>query len=62
MAMPSFIADAKFFADECVAQLTVDGLRDHGFDIVDAKRVCRGEDDERVLSLAAAAGRIVITG
>ena len=50
-----------FFADECVARLIVDGLAQHGFDIIDAKAVCRGDDDERVLALAAAAGRIVIT-
>jgi hypothetical protein len=50
-----------FFADECVARLIVDGLVQRGFDVIDAKLVCRGEDDTRVLSLAAAAGRIVIT-
>ncbi len=50
-----------FFADECVARLIVEGLRARGFDVIDAKDVCRGNDDERVLSLAAAAGRIVIT-
>ena len=51
----------SFFADECVARLIVEGLAQRGFDIVDAKVVCRGDDDERVLALAAAAGRIVIT-
>ena len=51
----------SFFADECVAGLIVAGLAQRGFDIVDAKNVCRGDDDERVLALAAAAGRIVIT-
>jgi predicted nuclease of predicted toxin-antitoxin system len=50
-----------FFADECVARLIVEGLRARGLDVVDAKDVCRGDDDERVLALAAAAGRIVIT-
>ena len=51
----------NFFADECVARLIVEGLLRHGFDIIDAKDVCKGDTDERVLSLAAAAGRIVIT-
>lgn len=50
-----------FFADECVARLIVEGLASRGFDILDAKIVCRGDDDERVLALAAAAGRVVIT-
>lgn len=50
-----------FFADECVARQIVEGLAQRGFDIVDAKIVCRGDDDERVLALAAAAGRVVIT-
>lgn len=52
---------ASFFADECVARLIVEGLVAPGFDVVDAKDVCRGDDDQRVLALAAAAGRIVIT-
>jgi hypothetical protein len=39
-----------FFADECVAQAIVDGLRRRGLDVVDAKEVCRGDSDERVLS------------
>jgi predicted nuclease of predicted toxin-antitoxin system len=50
-----------FFADECVAGLIVAGLIQRGFDVVDAKLVCKGDDDERVLALAAAAGRVVIT-
>jgi predicted nuclease of predicted toxin-antitoxin system len=50
-----------FFADECVARLVVEGLALRGFDIVDAKAICQGDGDERVLSLAAAAGRVVIT-
>ena len=44
-----------------MARLVVEELRQRGYDIVDAKIVCKGDDDERVLSLAAAAGRIVIT-
>jgi predicted nuclease of predicted toxin-antitoxin system len=51
----------KFFADECVASLIIEGLAARNFDIVDAKIACRGDDDERVLALAAAAGRVVIT-
>jgi predicted nuclease of predicted toxin-antitoxin system len=50
-----------FFADECVARLVVVGLVERGFDVIDAKTVCQGDSDERVLSLAAAAGRVVIT-
>lgn len=51
----------KFFADECVARLIVDGLKNRGFDIIDAKDVCKGDSDERILALAAMAGRILIT-
>jgi predicted nuclease of predicted toxin-antitoxin system len=51
----------SFFADECVAGAIVAGLAQKGFDVIDAKDVCRGDDDHRVLALAAAAGRIVIT-
>ena len=50
-----------FFADECVAGAIVDGLIQLGFDVVDAKDVCRGDSDERILALAEAAGRVVIT-
>ncbi len=52
---------ATFFADECVARTIIDGLIQLGLDVVDAKHVCRGDSDERVLALAEAAGRIVIT-
>ena len=52
---------AAFFADECVASAIVEGLIQHGLDVVDAKDICRGDSDERVLALAAAAGRVVIT-
>lgn len=51
----------SFFADECVARLIIEGLVKLGYDVADAKQVCKGEDDARVLALAAAAGRIVIT-
>jgi predicted nuclease of predicted toxin-antitoxin system len=51
----------SFFADECVAGLIVEGLRKLRHDVADAKQVCKGEEDTCVLSLAAAAGRIVIT-
>lgn len=51
----------SFFADECVAGAIVAGLVARGHDVLDAKIVCRGDNDERVLSLAAAAGRVVIT-
>ena len=50
-----------FFADECVARAVVEGLIQRGLDVVDAKDVCRGDSDERVLALAEAAGRVVIT-
>jgi len=50
-----------FFADECVARAIVEGLIQRGLDVVDAKDVCRGDSDERVLALAEAAGRVVIT-
>jgi predicted nuclease of predicted toxin-antitoxin system len=51
----------NFFADECVGRTIVEGLIERGLDVLHASDVCKGEDDERVLSLAAAAGRIVIT-
>ena len=50
-----------FFADECVAALIVDGLRQCGHDVVSAYDLCRGETDSRVLALAAASGRVLIT-
>jgi len=50
-----------FFADECVARAIVEGLIQRGLDVIDAKVVCQGDCDERVLALAAAAERIVIT-
>lgn len=50
-----------FFADECIAKAVVDGLAQRGFDIIDAKDVCRGDSDDRVLAFAQAAGRIVVT-
>jgi predicted nuclease of predicted toxin-antitoxin system len=52
---------ALFFADECIAARIVNGLHALGFDIVDAKEVCKGDNDERALALAAASGRILIT-
>ena len=51
----------NFFADECVARAIVEGLIQRGLDVVDAKDVCRGDSDERVLALAEAAERVVIT-
>jgi predicted nuclease of predicted toxin-antitoxin system len=50
-----------FFADECIARTIVEGLIQCGLDVIDAKDACRGDSDERVLALAEAAGRIVIT-
>ena len=50
-----------YFADECVARLIVEGLLARGFDVIDAKDVCKGDSDDRVLALAAAAGRVVVT-
>jgi predicted nuclease of predicted toxin-antitoxin system len=51
----------SFFADECIARAIIEGLIKRGFDVVDAKAVCQGDSDERVLALAEAAGRVVIT-
>jgi predicted nuclease of predicted toxin-antitoxin system len=48
-------------ADECIGAAIVAGLRERGLDALDAKDVCRGDDDERVLALAEGAGRVVIT-
>lgn len=52
---------ALFFADECVAALVVEQLRDHGHDVAEAAKVCPGYSDDQVLKLAAAAGRVLIT-
>jgi predicted nuclease of predicted toxin-antitoxin system len=50
-----------FFADECISTRIVEGLRERGFDVIEAKDVCRGDSDKVALSLSAAAGRIMIT-
>ena len=50
-----------YFADECVARSIIEGLVQRGLDVIDAKDVCRGDSDERVLALAQVAGRVVIT-
>jgi predicted nuclease of predicted toxin-antitoxin system len=47
--------------NECVARAIVRGLIERGLDVIDAKNVCQGDSDERVLALAEAAGRVVIT-
>jgi hypothetical protein len=40
----------RFFADECVGALIVEGLRSRGFDVADAKEICQGDTDERALA------------
>ena len=50
-----------FFTDECVAGMIVEGLRQRGYDVASAYDLCRGETDNSVLALAAAAGRVLIT-
>jgi predicted nuclease of predicted toxin-antitoxin system len=50
----------QFFADECVAVLIVEGLRRLGYDVASAYDLCRGEPDSNVLTLASAAGRVLI--
>ncbi|MBX9926843.1 MAG: DUF5615 family PIN-like protein [Hyphomicrobiaceae bacterium] len=50
-----------YFTDECVAGLIVRGLRERGCEVVDARDVCASISDERVLALAAATGRIIVT-
>lgn len=52
---------STFFADECISTRIVEGLRERGFDVIEAKDVCRGDPDKVALSLSAAAGRIMIT-
>ncbi len=51
-----------FFADECISTKIVMGLRQRGFDVAEAKDVCKGDTDKIALSLSATAGRIMITG
>jgi predicted nuclease of predicted toxin-antitoxin system len=50
-----------FFADECISTKIVTGLRERGFDVAEAKDVCKGDPDKIALSLSATAGRIMIT-
>jgi predicted nuclease of predicted toxin-antitoxin system len=52
---------STFFADECISTRIVEGLRERGFDVIEAKDVCRGDPDKVALSLSAAAVRIMIT-
>jgi predicted nuclease of predicted toxin-antitoxin system len=61
LSQPNDLRMPSFFADECVARSIVEGLIQRGLDVVEAKDVGRGDSDERVLALAKAAGRIVIT-
>ena len=51
----------RLFVDECVAGLIVTGLIERGFDVADARKLCRGDSDDRALALAAATGRILVT-
>jgi predicted nuclease of predicted toxin-antitoxin system len=51
----------SFFIDECVSSILARMLRDKGFDVVEAKDICRGEVDERALAVSFEAGRILIT-
>lgn len=50
-----------FFADECISTRIVKGLRERGFDVIEAKDVCQGDPDQVALSVSAAAGRGMIT-
>jgi hypothetical protein len=50
-----------FFSDECVAGAIVAGLRERGFDVLEARTVCGGQSDDQALAAAAAEGRIFIT-
>lgn len=51
----------RYFADECVARLIVDGLQSHGLDVASASLLCAGDTDDRALALATVAGRVVVT-
>ena len=51
----------RYFADECVARLIVEGLQARKFDVAAASLLCQGDTDDRALALATSAGRIVIT-
>jgi predicted nuclease of predicted toxin-antitoxin system len=52
---------ALYFADECVSDDLVAGLRRAGFDVLYAREVCAGTSDRDVLRLAAQANRVLIT-
>ncbi len=41
-----------FFADECISTKIVMGLRQRGFDVAEAKDVCKGDTDKVALSLS----------
>jgi predicted nuclease of predicted toxin-antitoxin system len=50
-----------FFTDECFSGKIVRALIDAGFDVVRAVDLCPSGDDEVVLALAYAQGRILLT-
>jgi predicted nuclease of predicted toxin-antitoxin system len=51
----------KFVADECCDALLVDGLRQHGHDVLYVKEIAPGVTDDKVLQLAADQERVLLT-
>ena len=51
----------KLFVDECLDRYVVAGLRHRGHDVTWAREGHRGEDDDVLLAMATADGRIVVT-
>ena len=51
----------RLFADECVANSTIERLLSAGFDITRAADICPSVDDEQVLATAYQDGRVLLT-
>lgn len=51
----------RVFTDECFSGKIVRALQSAGFDVVRAVDICPSGDDETVLALAHAQGRILLT-
>jgi predicted nuclease of predicted toxin-antitoxin system len=51
----------KFVADECFDALLVDGLRNHGLDVLYVKEIAPGAADDTVLQMAADQERVLLT-
>jgi len=51
----------RFLADECIPRQIAERLRGEGHDVVRAADVCQGAEDPKVLALAFAEQRLLLT-